>query len=202
MILNNKSFSLIELLVTITIIAVIAAMVTPVFGRAREMARRANCASNLRQAGIAFQLYADEHDEALPYSDLGPWYSMIYPSYADNQNIFFCPTERLSGAVSDTNISYGYNGSFYVRGPQGPVKLSMLENPVSTILLADSRTGSLTKSAVYGNISFAPWVWPSDRHSTGSNVFFIDGHVRWHTVQELVDIHGVGGSGECWWDTQ
>ena len=66
--MNRKSFTLIELLVVIAIVGVLAAFLMPVFGKAREGARRAMCANNLRQHGIAWYLYLDDHNECFPKS--------------------------------------------------------------------------------------------------------------------------------------
>jgi len=64
--MNRKSFTLIELLVVIAIVGIIAALLMPVFGKAREGARRAMCTNNLRQHGIAWYLYLDDHNECFP----------------------------------------------------------------------------------------------------------------------------------------
>ena len=64
--MKNKAFTLLELLVVIAIIGVISAMIVPAFGRAREGARRAQCANNLRQHGIAWYLYLDDHHDFFP----------------------------------------------------------------------------------------------------------------------------------------
>jgi len=64
--MNKKAFTLIELLVVIAIIGILAAILMPVFGKARESARRAMCANNLRQHGIAWYLYLDEHNDCFP----------------------------------------------------------------------------------------------------------------------------------------
>ena len=63
---RTRAFTLIELLVVIAIIAILAAILFPVFARARESARRSNCLSNLKQIGVAFQLYAQDYDETYP----------------------------------------------------------------------------------------------------------------------------------------
>src|SRR5438132_9581290 len=60
---RSSAFTLIELLVVIAIIAILAAIIFPVFARAREMGRKASCASNLRQLGLATQMYAQDNDE-------------------------------------------------------------------------------------------------------------------------------------------
>ncbi len=70
--MNKKAFTLIELLVVIAIVGVLAALLTPVFGRAREGARRMLCANNLRQHGIAWYLYLDDHNDRFPDGDTTP----------------------------------------------------------------------------------------------------------------------------------
>jgi prepilin-type N-terminal cleavage/methylation domain-containing protein/prepilin-type processing-associated H-X9-DG protein len=64
---TQRGFTLIELLVVIAIIAILAAILFPVFGRARENARRSSCMSNMKQMGTAFMMYAQDNDEGLPY---------------------------------------------------------------------------------------------------------------------------------------
>src|SRR5205809_4233116 len=63
---TRRAFTLIELLVVIAIIAILAAILFPVFSRARENARRASCQSNLKQIGLGFLQYAQDYDERLP----------------------------------------------------------------------------------------------------------------------------------------
>src|SRR5438876_9360749 len=86
--MRRRGFTLIELLVVIAIIAVLAAILFPVFAQAREKARAAGCTSNLKQIGTAIQMYAQDWDEHFPYSyffDLKTfeynltWDVMIYP---------------------------------------------------------------------------------------------------------------------------
>ena len=64
--MREKAFTLLELLVVIVIIGLLAALLLPAFGRAREGARRAMCANNLRQIGIAWHMYLDDHNETFP----------------------------------------------------------------------------------------------------------------------------------------
>lgn len=92
----KKGFTLIELLVVIAIISLLAAILFPVFGRAREGARRASCQSNLKQIGLAFRQYAGDFDGWTPGSTNAnrSWPTVIYP-YVQNDGVFACP----SGAI-------------------------------------------------------------------------------------------------------
>src|SRR5687767_8686968 len=95
---GNYGFTLIELLVVIAIIAILAAILFPVFARARENARRSSCSSNIRQLGLALKQYIQDYDERYPEAqtivngtDIG-WAQNLQP-YAKNLQLFQCPTE-------------------------------------------------------------------------------------------------------------
>ncbi|RYX86655.1 DUF1559 domain-containing protein [bacterium] len=100
--LNNKNrgFTLIELLVVIAIIAILAAILFPVFARARENARRASCASNLKQIGLGIMQYSQDYDERMPSGRMNPnnldgnggaWPVLIQP-YIKSYQLFACPS--------------------------------------------------------------------------------------------------------------
>jgi prepilin-type N-terminal cleavage/methylation domain-containing protein/prepilin-type processing-associated H-X9-DG protein len=121
-----SAFTLIELLVVIAIIAILAAILFPVFAQARAKARQASCASNMKQIGLGVIQYTQDYDETLPiveaYPATGPqitWTDLITPytsqrlTLKGDTGIFRCPddtTPRLEGtAVSDNQpISYGF----------------------------------------------------------------------------------------------
>src|SRR5215469_16405660 len=92
---NRPAFTLIELLVVIAIIAILAAILFPVFAQAREKARQATCTSNLKQWGLGFMQYAQDYDEAFPSQQYGGelpgsfqvnWVAVLQP-YVENQKI-------------------------------------------------------------------------------------------------------------------
>ena len=134
-----RAFTLIELLVVIAIIAILAAILFPVFARARENARRTSCLSNLKQIGLGIMQYTQDYDERYPggfegtmspvtyvtqtkagwpgrlFSTNGTrnrvcWMDMIYP-YVKSVQIFQCPSQPDSNAATSYASSYGYSGA-------------------------------------------------------------------------------------------
>ena len=115
----NKGFTLIELLVVVAIIALLAAILFPVFGRARENARRSSCQSNLKQIGLGITQYSQDYDEKMVplrwyYNNtlnptkhsVMPWPSMVQP-YVKSAQVFQCPSNSVASAfrMSGTNRS-------------------------------------------------------------------------------------------------
>jgi prepilin-type N-terminal cleavage/methylation domain-containing protein len=109
---RKSAFTLIELLVVIAIIAILAAILFPVFGRARENARRSSCLSNMKQLGLGIMQYVQDYDEKLPmrqFSDDAPnawifsWRRAIYP-YVKSTQVFACPSNPSnSDSTDDSN---------------------------------------------------------------------------------------------------
>ena len=104
---RRRGFTLIELLVVIAIIAILAAILFPVFAQAREAARKTSCLSNLKQMGSAILMYRQDHDETYPQSyyylndnnssgGYAQWSGMCQP-YIKNWGIFVCPSDKLRG---------------------------------------------------------------------------------------------------------
>jgi prepilin-type N-terminal cleavage/methylation domain-containing protein/prepilin-type processing-associated H-X9-DG protein len=108
---EKGGFTLIELLVVIAIIAILAAILFPVFSRAREQARKSACLSNLKQLGQAILMYVQDWDEVLPFAVpacAGPkhrqWWAQIYP-YTKNASILHCPSSTTPWTMR-TNPGY------------------------------------------------------------------------------------------------
>jgi len=138
---QRNGFTLIELLVVIAIIAILAAILFPVFAQARESARRTSCLSNVKQMGLAFIMYTQDYDETtpavihnnnLPYD---PDFWVIVQPYIKNVNIFYCPDRTewtmpsgdTCGGQEAINplkrcIGYGYNWGILSSVPLGIVQ--------------------------------------------------------------------------------
>lgn len=122
------AFTLIELLVVIAIIAILAAILFPVFARARENARRASCQSNLKQIGLGVLQYAQDYDEKFPIGTTGGtvgnrgggWAGASLP-YIKSQQIFVCPSDTKT-PNTNPQISYAYNSgiTYPINGWSGP----------------------------------------------------------------------------------
>jgi len=129
--MSKKGFTLIELLVVIAIIAILAAILFPVFARAREQARRASCISNLKQLSLATLMYVQDYDEMFPAASAWPmsawsqppyyntpWMDEIMP-YCKNAQIFKCPTGYgIDQATIDSAFMMGGNSYYFMS--QGP----------------------------------------------------------------------------------
>jgi prepilin-type N-terminal cleavage/methylation domain-containing protein/prepilin-type processing-associated H-X9-DG protein len=148
----RKGFTLIELLVVIAIIAILAAILFPVFAKAREKARQSSCLSNTRQMAVAIMSYAQDYDESIvpgliigqagvggPVTGLGGYltgHDLIYP-YVKNSQIFKCPSSQ---GPTPLNYHYGFNTSvckmMQTAGATAK-KLAELNNPAQTFLALD-----------------------------------------------------------------
>jgi prepilin-type N-terminal cleavage/methylation domain-containing protein/prepilin-type processing-associated H-X9-DG protein len=157
-----RGFTLIELLVVIAIIAILAAILFPVFAQAREKARQATCLSNQKQMGTAIMMYAQDYGESYPLYTTYPnqalyWYDMINPyvkASTGRSSIFHCPS--VSGDATAVNTSAGYAANYlhviqyppefnnsktnkwYTPADDGPCAMARLARPADTIMIADS----------------------------------------------------------------
>jgi prepilin-type N-terminal cleavage/methylation domain-containing protein/prepilin-type processing-associated H-X9-DG protein len=117
---RSASFTLIELLVVLAIVAVLAGVLLPVIGRTKEHGRAAACLSNLRQVGLALQLYVQDNDNRLPvmYDALfgssappgasRPAIDLVLSNHLGSPQVLRCPSDR-SGAFEQTRSSYSWN---------------------------------------------------------------------------------------------
>ncbi len=187
----RRGFTLIELLVVIAIIAILAAILFPVFAKAREKARQSSCLSNVKQLALANMQYAQDYDEkSLPYSTLPSggglmWYVIVQP-YIKSIQILTCPSQSISTTWGGYYISYGLTrttGSLGESTAAG-VALGTIVTPAETFMLADTRAHD-NESEAFPTFYAPPGnTWGSygtlsPRHNEGGNFAFYDGHSKW-----------------------
>ncbi|MCE5237378.1 DUF1559 domain-containing protein [bacterium] len=180
--MSRRGFTLIELLVVIAIIAILAAILFPVFARAREKARQVSCLSNLRQLTTAANAYANDWDEMFCTTAYRgyTWYADFLQPYIRNTQILICPTSKRT---------YGY--SVYVGGVLVcTTSLAVFTKPAETVIHADSYSYCMLPTShrnpagnplgsAYGFFPAAcPWRSPSAPHHDGGNFAFVDGHAK------------------------
>ncbi len=200
--MKRKGFTLIELLVVIAIIAILAAILFPVFSRAREQARKAHCQSSLKQIANAFLMYAQDWDECLPTgsrADNRWWYDLIQP-YLKNAQVLKCPSAAAGILQPDGStqpagdINYGIASCMlcphWCSPPRG-LSLAKLEKPADLVMVGDSLTTFACAFFIAWPNACAAQCMPErrdpkyTRHSEGDNIAFCDGHVKWLHSQEI-----------------
>ena len=201
----RRGFTLIELLVVIAVIAILAAILFPVFARARAKARQASCLSNEKQIALVFAMYADDHDEMLPpgvYKKAGTyvaWEEHVMP-YMKNAQVLICPEakERAYGQ-SYPLLLCAFLGAFY--SPSETVLICDIKkcfgapgkvmNGTHHFLFVPSRLGSppakpandSDDQPVAGDPSWSSR--PRGLHNSGCNVAYLDGHAKWDKTEEF-----------------
>lgn len=199
---TKRGFTLIELLVVIAIIAILAAILFPVFARARETARSSSCLSNLKQLGTAAQLYIQDFDGRFfpggqnvgitPRDRLDP--------YTKNTRIWVCPSETHATVKAGTDpryVSYMFNGQL-ANKVDGSIR-----TPADTVITHDADTGELgwTEGNTWDSGATTDWPQVRDngwgvnshtlpwftRHNGSFNVLFYDGHTKARRAREFTD---------------
>ena len=185
---KKSAFTLIELLVVIAIIAILAAILFPVFAKARENARRASCSSNMKQIGLGFMQYAQDYDEtyAPRANSLGNWRQLVQP-YVKSTDLFKCPSNtqnRLDANDPATTpfpkIKRSYSINPRMSAGDTGTAMSEIQSPATKILCAEARNNDWSDyganwwtwgAADWGNNGFAG-------HLGTANYLFGDGHVK------------------------
>ena len=195
----RRGFILIEFITAIAIIMILAAILFPVFAKAREKARQSSCLNNFKQVSLAMLQYAQDYDERM--SNMGDniggtvywwWHAHVTP-YVKNTQVFYCPSDPGGYGV-------GYNAQ--ISSYWGTAKsLGNYARPAEDIMLAE--TGRRSAPNLYGNVDYAGGCYgccagfgtastrasyvngpplpdaAALRHNDGANIAFMDGHVKW-----------------------
>ncbi|MBM3472055.1 MAG: DUF4190 domain-containing protein [Armatimonadetes bacterium] len=146
----------------VLMLPMMAAILFPVFARAREKARQASCQSNEKQLALGVLMYAQDYDEIFPMKS--NWADGVMP-YVKNTMIFRCPSER-----NQMGDSYAYNERL------DRCKVAKIPRPAEAVMLFDSQPG---KNMAGGRGLVSP------RHVNGANLAFADGHVKWYAAHNL-----------------
>ena len=190
---QRKGFTLIELLVVIAIIAILAAILFPVFAKARDKARQATCVSNMKQIGNAMMMYLQDYDEVFPCEWHGAWgedfyntktvtyltsdsdpygnyQPLIYP-YVKNFNVFMCPNSAWSDKAYSFAHDYGMNcyiGYGFASTAWSACPSSAIQKPAGVLLVADTPWECIDRVSRI-----------DPRHNDGAVLVFCDGHAKW-----------------------
>ncbi len=218
----RRGFTLIELLVVIAIIAILAAILFPVFAKAREKARQTACLNNMKQLGLGFIQYMSDNDGVTPLASdgtggnasatVGPGW-MYYTGFQNNPNttvfdptkgalysyvksaaVYVCPDDSLgrgNGPGGNSGNSYSSNGCINSLSnaiePRTGKSEAVFDNASAIMLLGEEAanvtnydTGTSNDAYLYTNPG-TPTSFDhiSTRHSSGSNVVYLDGHAKW-----------------------
>ena len=212
---QRKGFTLIELLVVIAIIAILAAILFPVFAKAREKARQSSCASNLKQLGLGIMQYTQDYDETYPgqpYADGGynscgwfdgipSWLMGVEPYLKNRNGIGICPSavKRDRFNPADSNMAFLYPRFCNYRAE------ASMKAPAEVIMLWERQENG-PFFGTYPNPSVTPTTYPISwdlgslpfydssvssywpyLHSGGGNYLWADGHVKWMKPEQQTD---------------
>jgi prepilin-type N-terminal cleavage/methylation domain-containing protein/prepilin-type processing-associated H-X9-DG protein len=215
--MTRRGFTLIELLVVIAIIAILAAILFPVFAKAREKARQSSCLSNMKQMGLAAMAYAQDYDEMMLRVNIGPgiptytlpngaaytggymlWHTCVYP-YMKNYQIMSCPSAS-GGDVYAGNYSGG--GSYGINTFTQGKALGAINFPAENMFFAEASGQDAYNLNGYGGVGYTvneemigggPFT-SVPRHNGGLNNVFCDGHAKWTQATNIPAYSGAANS--------
>ncbi len=194
----KRGFTLIELLVVIAIIAILAAILFPVFARAREKARQTSCLSNLKQIATATLMYAQDYDETFPPRRAGAncdtsirtggLAAHVLMPYVKNAQIWLCPSNKTPpgfcgnasasarAALPRAGYALGCGFRHLTLGESGGLDMATVRRPAELFMWGDTRGTNYWRAA---NDQVGCDTGVSTIHNGGINVNFADGHAKW-----------------------
>jgi prepilin-type N-terminal cleavage/methylation domain-containing protein len=204
--IRRKGFTLIELLVVIAIIAILAAILFPVFAQARDKARQTSCLSNNKQIGLAYAQYIQDYDGVWPHQPGNPqvvvgaggnpfnFKDSILP-YSKNEQIWLCPSNIPNGTLQVKPPNVGYHGNGNVFTATGLAEAA-IQAPAGLVVLRESGKG-----VVHNTCHLRPYRGDCDDvisyennpanympHSRGYNLLLADSHAKWYKSGQAIDL--------------
>ena len=201
---KQSAFTLVEILIVIAIVGILAAMLLPVFNNARNSARSTACQSNLKQIGLALQLYLSDYSNIYPQVTSVPdncTFSESLVRYTKSNEVFTCPMAPNEfyqpGCLPDKHegdITYHYDGGYIMNvSDMSSTVMSQtrIRNPTQMISLIDGEVplGLTAPGPGTEPITFDRLIEMGIqmRHREGANALFVDGHVKWLSPGALAD---------------
>ncbi len=194
---TSEGFTLIELLVVIALLAILAALLFPVFNRARAAGRKVSCVSNIRQLSQALKMYSEDHDRRLVPArtrapgtgTLGITWCLILQPYMQNEQILICPEDpspQVAQRSTDLPHSYGINYLLTFNTGWGAypmtVSMSSVERISDLIVFFDLKSEAQAMGASYVAHRLSR---VAPRHNGQAVFSFLDGHTKSLPVQAV-----------------
>ena len=226
---SNQAFTLVEVLVVISVIAILAAILFPMFITAKQQAAASTCLGNLKQLSNAFRMYTDENSGALPSPRVSYWpqswagaekpSGRVYPEqgqiwkYVRNAYVYVCPADRgrpanrvltraqrkndddmEEYARTDYPLSYSMNDTLYDFLRLTVLRADTVRRHTNILLLIHESRDTIDDGAFYWreDAVASSVANPTEVHAGGSNLAYLDGHVKWFTLAEIERQRTVG----------
>jgi len=225
--MRKRGFTLIELLVVIAIIAILAAILFPVFAQARESARKTSCLSNIKQTGLGLLMYAQDYDEqCVPWADptyqngvlppgepFAQGFDRLIQPYLKSNHITGCPSDLSPGTNEFPRGGPNVVRSWSMPGSMGggwcpntPARrLAAVPKPAQTLYLTE-RDNCAASPATWGDDPRPVWNWCAVndlesemawRHNFQANFLYVDGHAK--SVPYVKSQYHSANTGEVGW---
>ncbi|MBN2208318.1 MAG: prepilin-type N-terminal cleavage/methylation domain-containing protein [Candidatus Coatesbacteria bacterium] len=191
--LSKRGFTLIELLVVIAIIAILAAILFPVFAQAKERARQVQCLNNLYQLAKAFRMYSDDYDGRMVPD---AWYrepettrwdvdlekAIIFPYCGKSKGLLLCPSDKGRRATEAPEYAQPYPLSYSVNVKLFWRKLEKVRRPVDCLLMIHESRQTINDGCFVWD---GGWDVPDRVHYNGTTASYCDLHTSWQSADSL-----------------